>query len=264
MEALRDGGKNLVYAIVPLAGVSLPGNRQVTLEARAFRHATIEFANPFLVAIEEVHEARLGSGRSLHPAERQDVNQEIQLFEIYQKVLNPQTRALSDRRQLGRLKMRRSELRHVLVFQGELRQLVDDAHQATAYVYHPLLHLDEIGIVSDKCAGRSQVNDSLRLRALDTVGIDMAHHVVTAALFFGFRDIEIDVLRVGLEFVYLLLRNRKAKLHFAFGEDNPELAPGFELVLRAEEKLHFPGSVSCIERVFVFVTHFRFPSGLKF
>ena len=83
----------------------------------------------------------------------------------------------------------------------------------------------------------------------------MAHHVVTAALFFFFGDFEVDVLLVGLQFVHLLLRNREAELHFGFGEVNPEPPPSLELVLRAEDETHFLASITLDKRAFELITH---------
>ena len=99
------------------------------------------------------------------------------------------------------------------------------------------------------------MDNALGLWALDAVSVNVAHHVVTAALFFFFGDFEVDVLLVGLQFVHLLLRNREAEFHFGFGEVNPQLAPSLELVLRAEDETHFLAGVTLDKRAFELITH---------
>ena len=60
---------------------------------------------------------------------------------------------------------------------------------------------------------------------------------------------------MSLEFVHLFLRNRETQFHFGFSEVNPQLAPGLELVLGAEEEAHFFASITLDERAFKLITH---------
>ena len=169
--------------------------------------------------------------------------------------MEPEASALTDGGELGGLEVRCTELGHVLVFHRKLGKLVHHAAKALAHEDHGLLHLDKVGVVAHESRRCTEVDDALGLGALDAVSVNVAHHVVTAALFFFFGDFEVDVLFVGLQFVHLLLRNREAEFHFGFGEVNPQLAPSLELVLRAEDETHFLAGVTLDKRAFELIAH---------
>ncbi len=260
VKALRNRAQSLVHAVIPLAGISLTGDRQDAFKASLGRYTTVEFHDFFFVAVEEIHEACLRSGRTLHAAERKNLNEEVQFFEVNEHVLEPEASALANGRKLGSLEVRCTELRHILVFHRKLGKLVHHAAKTLANKDKTLLHLDQIGIVTDECGSRTQVNNALGLRALDAVSVDMAHHVMTATFFFGFSHVEVDIRSVSLQFIYLFLGNRKAEFHFGFGEINPEFTPSLELVLRAKDVAHFLRGITLNQRTFELITHvFSFP-----
>ena len=58
--------------------------------------------NLFFVSLEESQEAGLGAGRALDPAESEVVAGVLQVSEVHQQVLSPQTGPLTHRGQLGR------------------------------------------------------------------------------------------------------------------------------------------------------------------
>ncbi len=255
VQRLSDGAEHLVHAVVPLAGVGLASDGEHALEARLGSHAAVQFHNLFFVAVEQVHEARLRTGRALHAAERENFDEEVQFFEVDEHVLEPEASALTHGRELGGLEVGGAELGHVLVFHRKLGKLVHHAAKTLAHENHGLLHLDKVGVVAHESRRCTEVDNALGLRALHAVSVNVAHHVVTAALFFFFGDFEVDVLLVGLQFVHLLLRNREAEFHFGFGEVNPQLAPSLELVLRAEDETHFLASITLDKRAFELITH---------
>ena len=255
VQRLSDGAEHLVHAVVPLTSVSLTGDGEHALEASLGGHAAVEFHNLFFVAVEQVHEAGLRASGALHAAERKHFDEEVQFFEVDEHVLKPEASALTDSRELGSLEVRCTELSHVLVFHGKLGKLVHHAAKTLAHENHGLLHLDKVSVVAHECRRCTEVDDALRLRALDAVSVDVAHHIVTAALFFFFGDFEVNVLFVGLQFVHLLLRNREAEFHFGFSEVNPQPPPSLELVLRAEDETHFLASITLDKRAFELITH---------
>ena len=259
VEALSDRAEHLVHAVVPLTGVGLARNGEHALETGLGSHAAVEFHNLFFVAVEQVHEAGLRTGRALHAAEREDFDEEVQFFEVDEHVLEPEASALADGRELGGLEVRGTELGHVLVFHGKLGKLVHHAAETLADHDEALLHLDEVGVVTHEGGSRTEVDDALGLGALNAVSVNVAHHVVTAALFFFFGDFKVDVGGMGLEFVHLFLRNRQPQLHLGFGEVDPQLAPGLELVLGAEEETHFLARITLDERAFELITHNKCP-----
>lgn len=256
VQGLSDGREHLVHAVVPLAGVGLAGDGEHALETSLLGHHAVELHNLFFVAVEQVHEAGLGTSGALNAAERQHFDKEVHFFQVNEEVLEPEAGALTHRGELGSLEVRGTELGHVLVFHRELAELIHHAAKTLAHDDQSLLHLDEVGVVADESGSRPQVDDALCLRALHAVSVNVAHHVVTAALFFGFGNVKVDVGRVSLQFVHLFLGDRQAKFHFGFGQENPQLAPSLELVLRAEDETHFLRSITLNQRAFELITHF--------
>ena len=61
-----------------------------------------EKTNFFLISLEESQEAGLSAGRALDPAESEVVAGVLQITEVHQQVLSPQTGPLTHRGQLGR------------------------------------------------------------------------------------------------------------------------------------------------------------------
>lgn len=256
VQRLSDGREHLVHAVVPLAGVGLAGDGEHTLEASLFGDHAVELHNLFFVAIEQVHETGLRTGRALHAAEREHFDEEVHFFQVDEEVLEPEAGALTHRGELGGLEVRGTELGHVLVFHRELAELVHHAAKTLAHDDQSLLHLDEVGVVAHESGSCAQVDDALCLRALHAVSVNVAHHVVTAALFFSFGNVKVDVGSVSLQFVHLFLSDGEAKFHFGFGQENPQLAPSLELVLRAEDETHFLRSITLNQRAFELITHF--------
>ena len=58
--------------------------------------------NLFFISLEESKEAGLGAGRALDPTESEIVASVLQITEVHQQVLSPQTGPLTHRGQLGR------------------------------------------------------------------------------------------------------------------------------------------------------------------
>ena len=58
--------------------------------------------NLFFISLEESQEAGLSAGRALDPAESEVVAGILQVTEVHQQVLSPQTGPLTHRGQLGR------------------------------------------------------------------------------------------------------------------------------------------------------------------
>ena len=120
-------------------------------------------------------------------------------------------------------------------------------------------HDDDVGVVADIAGGSAQVDDALCLRALEAVGVDMAHDVVADEFFSGLRFLIVDVVLMGDEFVDLFFSDREAQLHLGFREGNPQKPPGFKLLVLGEDVLHFLRSVAGAEGGFVIIAHIGVP-----
>ena len=95
------------------------------------------------------------------------------------------------------------------------------------------------------------------LRTLLTVGVDVAHYVVTDYLFACLGDIVIDVLGVFLKLGDLFVGDIQTKFLFGLGESYPQSAPCAELHIGGEEVLHFLTCVAGAERCLIYVFHLR-------
>ena len=120
----------------------------------------------------------------------------FQLAIVHVQFIQPQRRALADRRQLGGLQMRIRQRGHVLVLIRETRQQVHHVEQLAAHDLQALAHDNHIGVVTHIAGRRAQMDDARRLRALQTVSVNVAHHVVEALLLAALRIVGVDVLRV--------------------------------------------------------------------
>ena len=76
------------------------------------------------------------------------------------------------------------------------------------------------------------MDDSLCLRALHSIGIDMGHHVMADHFFPFLCHVIIDVIRVSLQLINLFLGNIESQLLLRLGKGNPQPPPCPELLVR--------------------------------
>ena len=81
---------------------------------------------------------------------------------------------------------------------GKFCKLGDNVYQLFANELHSLIHHDNVRIVADVAGGGAEVNNSGCLRALLTVGVYVAHDVVTHNLFTFLCNLVVNVFRVLL------------------------------------------------------------------
>ena len=96
----------------------------------------------------------------------------------------------------------------------------------------------DVGVVPDVAAGGSEVDDTLGLRALQTIGVDVAHDIVTHDLLPRLRVRIIHIVRMGLQLIDLLLGDIEPQLLLGLREGDPELSPGAEFLFLRKEVLH--------------------------
>ena len=115
-------------------------------------------------------------------------------------------------------------------------------------------HQDDVGVVPDVAGCGAEMDDSLRLRALQPVGVNMGHHIVTHFLLPAFRVLIVDVVRVAFQFRDLLIGDRKPQFLLRLGQRDPEFSPGPELSVRREHFLHLRARVAFRKRTYISVT----------
>ena len=91
------------------------------------------------------------------------------------------------------------------------------------------------------------MDDPLGVRALQAVGVDVAHHVVAALLLPADGVLVVDVVGVGLQLGDLLVGDGQALPLLGLGQGDPEFAPGAELVVVGEDVLHLLAGVAGLE-----------------
>ena len=147
-----------------------------------------------MISVKKLQEAGLGAGGSLGTQKAHGTDQVIQVIQIQLKLHHPQGGALTNRGWLGRLEVGERKCGQILVFFSEPGQLRQHVEQFLPHQLQGLSHDDNIRIISHVTGGSTQMNDSLCLRALYTVGIDMAHDIMADFLLPGLSHIIIDIL----------------------------------------------------------------------
>ena len=124
------------------------------------------------------------------------------------KFLHPQGRTLTDGGRLGGLEVGESQCGHCLIFIREGSKLCQNVDQLFADQLKCLTHDDDIRIIADIAACRAQMDDALCLRALQTIGIDMAHDIMTDHFFTRAGFFIINILRMRFQFRDLFVGDR--------------------------------------------------------
>ena len=108
---------------------------------------------------------------------------------------------------------------------GEGRQRVDDGHQSAAEDFEPLAHQDQVGVVGDVAARRTEVDDLAGVRAAIAIRVDVGHHVVPQLALVLRGPVEIDLVDGGIQLGDLCLGDRQAEFVLGFGQCDPQLPP---------------------------------------
>ncbi|OPZ68321.1 MAG: hypothetical protein BWY81_00891 [Firmicutes bacterium ADurb.Bin467] len=260
VRALGDAGERREHAAVELAGVGLAGDVEALLEPELCGDPLFELVDLLPVAVEQLQKALLRAGRAAISEQFQRLPREVDAFEVHQKVLHPERRALADRRQLRGLQVRVAERRERAVFPRERAQPSQHLGELFADERERVVQHQNVGVVGHVAGRRAQVDHAARAGARIGVGEHVRHHVVARALLVTGRGLVVDVKDVLPELLDLRFRHGQAHLHLALGERDPEPAPGRELAVGREDLLHLPARVAAVERRFVAVAHGNSPA----
>ena len=99
-------------------------------------------------------------------------------------------------------------LRFVLI--GKYGHLIEYVDQFPAHQLQRFRHNNDIRVVSHIAGGGAEMDNTFRLRTLDTICVDMGHNIVTHQLLSLFCHFKINLVLVLLQFVNLFLCDRKA------------------------------------------------------
>ena len=167
----------------------------------------------------------------------------LDLLQVHVQFVHPQSGALAHGGELCGLAVGVGQAGHVLVLVGKLGQVGQGADDLLVHQFQALAHDDHVGVVTHIAAGGAQMDDALGVGALQAVGIDVAHHVMTDQLFPGGSLFVVDVVLVGFQLGDLLVGDVQALLLLGFGQGNPQTAPGAELVVIGKNILHLVRSI---------------------
>ena len=140
--------------------------------------------------------------------------------------------------------MRECQGRQILIGAREAGKTRDHIDDLAPHQGKRISHDNQIGVIANIAAGRAEVDNSLCLRTLQAIGIDMAHHVMPHKLLPGLGILIIDVILMGLQLIDLLLRNIQSQLFLGLSQRDPQLSPCAELLILGEQVLHLLGCVS--------------------
>ena len=175
----------------------------------------------------------------------------IQPLQIHQKILQPQGGPLAQGGGLSGLEMGIGQSGGVPVPGGEIRQGIDGRQKQAANLQQAFPHLNHVGVIAHIAGSRAQVDNGHGQGAKIPEGVQVSHYVVTKVfLVFGHSFI-INVVDMGAHLVDLRLGDVQPQLLLAFGQGDPQPAPGGEFEIRGEDMLHLFGCVAGTQGTFI-------------
>ncbi len=131
----------------------------------------------------------------------------LNLFIIHNKIHKPECCTLTYCCWLCRLKMSKSKARHILIFIGKLRNRSNCINKLFLYKEKCFLHCDNICIITNIAACCTKMNDSLCIRALLTICMNMTHNIVAEFLFIFLCHLIVNIICMCFKLFYLFLCN---------------------------------------------------------
>ena len=245
---LRRAGRNPGHdgedTGVELPRVRLAGDGQCAVESKGVCHPAVELAHLVVVTVEQLEIAALRPGGALDAAEGQGGPAVIQIREIEEQVLHPERRAFPHRRELGRLQVRVPECGLGPPLPRERRQRPEDPDDATTEDLESRPKLDQVGVIGDVGARRTQVDDPPGGRRDISEGVHVRHDVVAKPLLVAGDGREVDVVEVSAHVVDRGLRHVGSQRALRFGEREPDPAPPSVPRLGRPERHHLGRRVS--------------------
>ena len=122
----------------------------------------------------------------------------------------------------------------------EVGQGRDAAHQAMAHEFQRGALEDQVGVVGDESAGRTQVDEAPGGRRFVAVEVNVRHHVVAETPLVLGRAVRIDrAVGGGTELRQRSFRDVESEFALRLGKRQPQAPPRSVAALRREDCLHF-------------------------
>lgn len=209
------GTQSVADVHVNLARIGLAGDDESRAETGLLGHKLIQLLDFLVVTLENLKERCLGTSGALDTTEAQVVASTLEVAQIHQQILDPQTSTLAHSHQLCGLSVSESQTRQVLVLPGELRQLIDDNGQLGNEDVETVAEQNEVGVVSAVARSRTPVDDTSRGRGDLTKSVDVGHDIVSPALLLlgGYLELVVLDRGMGLHLLDRLICNGKAELY---------------------------------------------------
>ena len=238
MSTGSDTGQNIDHTGIHLTGIGLSGYGIAGLESHLLSDHGIDLVDGFLISVEQLQKACLGSCGTLTSQKLHAVDHVADILIIQHQFLQPQGCSLTYCCRLSRLEMSKGQCRQSFVFIRKFGQLGDDIHQFFLYQLQGFRHYDNICIIANVAGCGAQMNDRFCLRTLYTKSIYMRHNVVAYHFLTFFGHIIIDIVHVSFHLIDLLLGNIQSQLFLCLCKGDPESSPGTEFHIRRKNILH--------------------------
>jgi hypothetical protein len=210
-----ERAKSIADVNIDLARVCLTRNDESGAEASLLGNELVEALDLGMVTVEDLEEGSLSTGGTLDTTETQVIAGTLEVTQIHEQILDPETSTLANGNQLGGLTVSETQAGKILVLLGELGQLVDDEGQLGDEDIETVAEKDQIGVVGTVARGSTPVDDTSGSGGHQTVGVDVGHNIVAAALLLLGGDGELVILNdlVGLHLLDSVGRDRKSELY---------------------------------------------------
>jgi hypothetical protein len=139
--------KSVADINIDLTRVCLAGDDESGAEAGLLSNELVQALDLGVVTVEDLQERRLSTGGTLDTTEAQVITGTLEVAQIHQQILDPETSTLANGHELGGLTVSEAQTRKVLVLLSELGQLVDDNGQLGDEDVETVTEQDQIGVV---------------------------------------------------------------------------------------------------------------------
>ena len=166
-----------------------------------------------------------------------------QLLGVEEELLHPQGRPLADGGDLRRLEVRVSKAGDVAVATRQLGERDEDGGDAAEQELEALVHEDQVGVVRDVRARRSEVDVRTGRRRLLAEVMDVGHDIVAQPLLVLGGALEVGVVDVLAHLRQRVLGDVETELFLGLHQCEPEPPPQPDAPPLSPQRLHRRGGI---------------------
>jgi len=243
---------------VNLSRVGLASARVSVVKAQKLNNTGIKLLNLVVVAVEKGKEGALSTGGTLDTSKTQIVSGTLEVSQIPEQLLDPESGTLTNGGQLCGLEMSPAKNGEVLVLNSKLGKSVDDIDKLGDQEVKTVSQEDKISIVGDKARGSTKVDNTGSGRSRLTVDVDVGHDIVSnnGLLLSGSINLLVSDLDVSLELLNGFVGDSSnAELLLSDSKVVPELSPGGVSGFQGEKLRHLLGGISGGQRSEVLIVN---------